>query len=118
MPVAMPLTTKISQNHSKRVKQRLLTAQFGDGYFTSAPDGLNSIYEEWDISWEGVNQTDRNTIIAALQAAGTDVLTWTPPGDASQKKYQIIPAKVAGLYNEQILPGMYFSISTSIVQVR
>ena len=118
MSVAMPLPTKISQNHQVRTRQRLLAAQFGDGYSQTAPDGINSMFEEWDISWELLTQTDRNTVVAALIQGATDVLTWTPPNDGIAKKFQILPSKVATLYTEQILAGQYFNVSTSIIQVR
>ena len=118
MPVAMPLPARIAQSASKSVKQRLLSAQFGDGYFTSAPDGINSIFEEWSVSWEGVPLADRNTIVAALLTAATDTVAWTPPGEAVEKKYQIKPNKVAELYSEAVHPGMFFSIAASFVQVR
>lgn len=118
MPISMPLPTRISQNHSIRRKQRLLAAQFGDGYSATTPDGINSVVEEWDISWELLTQTDRNTVVTALLQGATDVLTWTTPNDGAAKKFQIVPGKMATLFTEQILAGQYFNVSTSLVQVR
>ena len=118
MAIAMPLPTRISQSHTIRLKQRLIAAQFGDGYSQTAPDGINSQVEEWDISWELLSQADRNTVVAALKQGATDVMTWTTPNDGVAKKFQIVPSQMASLYTEQILAGQYFNVSTSIVQVR
>ncbi len=119
MPTAMPLTTHISQGSQRRVKQRTLQARFGDGYFQSAPDGINSIYEEWDVTWENLTVSERDTVITALLTVGaTDYLTWTPPNDSAPKKYQIVPEKSAELYREQNAGGGLYNLSTSMVQVR
>jgi phage-related protein len=119
MSQAMPLPTRISQGATKRVKQRILQARFGDGYFQTAPDGINSIYEEWDIQWENLTLAERTTVVTAIYAVGaTDYLTWTPPGDSVQKKYQIIPDATAELYEEQLYSGQYYTIRTRLVQVR
>lgn len=118
MPTAMPLPDRISQGATKRVKQRILSARFGDGYFQTAPDGINSVYEEWDIMWENLTASERGTVTTALlTVAATDYLTWTPPG-GSAGKYQIMPAATADLYSEQIFSGQYYSIKTQLIQVR
>lgn len=119
MSAAMPLPTRISQGAMKRVKQRVLTARFGDGYFQSAPDGINSIYEEWDIAWEYLTSTERDTVVTALlSVAATDYLTWTAPGNSTEGKYQLIPAATAQLYEEQLFSGQYYSIKIQLIQVR
>jgi phage-related protein len=117
MPTAMPLTTAIGQDSTRRVKQRLVSARFGDGYFQTAAEGVNSIFEEWDITWPNLTSTERDTVIAALLAGATDYLTWTPSGDSASKKYQVVPDKAAQLYTETN-NGVLYTISTSVVQVR
>lgn len=117
MSFAMPLPDRISQTHQSRTKQRLLTAQFGDGYFQSAPDGINSLYEEWDIGWDYLSQTDRNTVVTVLKGGATDYITWTTPNDGVTKKFQIVPVKPATLFTEQIVGGQWFVITVSLIQV-
>lgn len=120
MPVAMPLQSAISQNSTRRVKQRLLVSSFGEGYAQTAADGTNSIFEEWSISWENVTASERNTITTALQQAAVDFINWTPTefGDSVAKRYQIIPERTAELYTESQIGGSVYTISTNIRQVR
>lgn len=85
---ALPLPDLIAYDSAKTVKHRTLKAQFGDGYSQRAPDGINSQYEVWAISWPAVTASERDTITAALNTAGSaSVLTWTPPDSATEKKY-------------------------------
>jgi phage-related protein len=87
--MTLPLPNKLADNQcSKRRLPRTLLAQFGDGYSQRAPDGINNIVDEWDITWIPLNHTDKNTVTQALdQVGGWGVLTWTPPGDTSSKKF-------------------------------
>lgn len=117
MAVQMPLPNRISQDIGRTVKQRLLTAQFNDGYIQSAPDGPASIFEEFTISWTLLTKADRDIVTAALRQGATDLLLWTPPGDGFEKKYMIIPAKTATLYTETFNAGRYYNIATAVMQV-
>lgn len=118
MPVAMPHPEALSQNSSRSVKQRLLVAQFGDGYAQTAADGINSVFEEWSLSWENVTPSERNTITTALRQAATDYLTWTPTqfGDSTPKRYSVVPNRTADLYTETQAGGGFYTITTNLRQ--
>lgn len=93
MPQALPLPDKIAAGSSKRTELKVIAAQFGDGYSQRAATGLNAQVDMWDVSWIPVNATDRDTIIAALDAVGGwDYLTWTPPGESAQKRFIVEPS--------------------------
>lgn len=118
MPVAMPLPAAISQSSTRRVKQRMLMSQFGNGYVQTAPDGTSSIYEEWDVSWENLTAAERTTVTTTLLQAAVDHLTWTPPNDSVEKKYIVMPSREASLYDEIQMSGQFYTITTSLRQVR
>ena len=48
-------------------KCRVLTAEFGDGYAQRAPDGLNNIAIELDLTWEGLSEAKAQRIVDFLE---------------------------------------------------
>src|SRR5688572_3201304 len=114
MPQALPLTTQISQGSTRTRKNRVLTAQFGDGYSQEAPDGINTLVDEWSIRYDNLNLTDRNTLWTALDAVGAwDYFTWTAPGDGSSKKWKVTKEGIS----EQPVSGDTYSIAFTLKQV-
>jgi len=110
---ALPLPGLISQESSKNTKFRTIMTQFGDGYSQRAPDGINSSVDEWSIVWASLDATDKNTIVSALEAVGGwDILTWTPNGEAVEKKFIVNEG-----FSMDILSGGVFNIQTKLVQV-
>lgn len=118
MPISMPFPNDISQSMTRTAKKRLLSAQFGGGFVQQVGDGLNSDYEIVSIMWENMNLGERNTIIAALKGASTDYIEWTPWDDGVLKRYIVMPNKDATLYTETNVSGVYYTISTELMQVR
>lgn len=89
MPVTLPANPAPSQSSQRTVEHRGRSMQFGNGYRQDVVDGINSKVEKWDLVYENLNLTDRNSIIAALDAAGTwDIIWWTAP-DSTAKKYKL-----------------------------
>jgi phage-related protein len=114
MSTALPLTNYISQRSFRTRKNRVLSAQFGDGYSQEAPDGTNALTDEWSVVYENLSSTNRNTVFAALDAVGAwDYLTWTAPGDGSSKKWKVTKDGVS----EQASSGSLYSISFKVRQV-
>lgn len=92
MPQALPLPDKLSADCSKRINYNVMAIQYGDGYAQRAPNGLNAQFDVWTITWIWLNATDAGTVRAALNAVGGhDYLTWTPPGEASAKRFIVEP---------------------------
>ena len=86
MPAALPLTSLISQGSSVSYKNRVLQARFGDGYDQTAPDGINNIVAEWNISYDNLTTAEKNSLVTVLNTVGSwDYLTWAPPGETSKK---------------------------------
>jgi phage-related protein len=113
MPAALPLTTRISQGSTRKRINRVLTASFGDGYSQEAPDGINSIVDEWSVSFENLSSSERAVLWAVLDAVGSwDYLTWTPPGDTA-KKWKVTKDGVS----EMPVSGEMYTVSFSLRQV-
>lgn len=113
MPQALPLTDRISQASSRSRKNRVLSAQFGDGYSQEAPNGINSLVDSWSLTFEALNATERASLWTMLDAIGSwDYFTWTPPGDVS-KKWKVTSDGVS----ETPQSGDLYSISFNVKQV-
>jgi len=92
MPVSLPLTDRISQGSGRKRVYKTLSANFGDGYSQDAPDGINSTKDTWSIAYEGLDSTDRSTVVAALDAVGgSDYFTWTPIGAGASLRFKLTP---------------------------
>ena len=122
MPSAMPYPDLIRQDLSRDVSQRVLQAQFHDGYWQTMADGPNSITEDFEtIGWQGVTREMRDIIVAVLKKGATDYITWQPGNDTVSKKYLVKPISAGRgkvrLYREDLESGNLFTITTSISQV-
>ena len=114
MPQALPLTTSISQTSTRERKNRVLSAQFGDGYSQHAPDGTNASYDSWNVVYENLTLTNRNTLWTILNAVGSwDYLTWQPPNDSTSKKWKVTADGVSEIQKG----GNIFTISFKLKQV-
>jgi len=111
MPTALPLTTLIDQGSSRKRQYRTLRAEFGNGYEQTAPDGINAVRDEWSISYSNLTGAERTTLVTALDTVqGWDVLTWTAPGDVTQKKW-----KVSEGWSEST-NGLHYTVSFTLRQ--
>lgn len=114
MSAAMPLSTRIDQSASIQRPQRILQAQFGDGYSQELADGLNSRLRKASISWSNLTESELDTVLAALDAVGsTDYLTWTPPGDSSSSKWKVTPDGYTITYPS----GSHYSVALQLREV-
>lgn len=67
---------------------RVLRNSFGDGYSQRIGDGINRLMAGWDLSWHYLSATDKGTLDSFFQShGGTDVFYWTPPLEATPRKY-------------------------------
>jgi len=108
----MPLTGLISQGSTHSKKYKTLISKMGGSYTQRAADGINSKISVWSEKWVTVDSTDRTTIQTALDTVeGFDYLTWTAPGDATQKKWRIISD-----VSETPRSGNLYDISVTVEQ--
>lgn len=114
MAEALPLLGKITAQSQMGQTHRNLAAQFGDGYSQVAPDGLNSVIDNWELRFaplEGADLTAMNTFL--LLVGTTEWFTWTPLGEAVPKKWRIEKDSI----KKSMLNTSTFIISFKMVQV-
>lgn len=67
-------------------KPRVRTTQFGDGYRQSVRFGLNTNPKEWSLTFSNRTDTERDQILAFLDArGGVESFDWTPPRGTAGK---------------------------------
>jgi phage-related protein len=112
MPAALPYSDRVSQGSTRKRTNRVITTQFGEGYAQSRPDGINSLIDEWSVSFENLDATERATLCNVLDAVGSwDYLTWTPPGRPAAK-WKV----TADGYSETPSSGEHYTIAFTLRQ--
>lgn len=88
--MAASLPTTINPTHAgtnKKIVARTLETGFGDGYRQRVGDGINNVYKEYDVEWEG-SLTDIDELNDHfVERAGYQSFTWTPPKEAVSLKW-------------------------------
>lgn len=86
----------IDQGSVKSQSNRLLMAQYGDGYAQFTPDGINVNTDKWDLIFvplqDGVpsGTTYYTSLITFYNNVGvTQWFYWTPLGETTPKKWRI-----------------------------
>lgn len=68
-----------SDRSSLSEEPRVKRAKFGEGYEQRQGDGINSTAQQWDLSFEDVDDSIADAIIAFWRThAGVDSFDWTP----------------------------------------
>lgn len=112
---ALPLTNLITQTAGKTAKFVTITAQFGDGYMQRAGDGINKKQEAWSITYDNLNQVDRDALWVFIDSVEmSDVIEWTAPGDLVEKKWIIDPESEI---SEQAKTGAIYTVSFSLKRI-
>jgi phage-related protein len=113
MPAALPFSTSISQSSGISRKNRLLSAQFGDGYSQELPAGINANFDVWEIKWNPTNVTDTRTLTAALDVGLYDYMTWQSPLATATQRFKVVKDSV----KVDILSGALYQVSCQLRQV-
>lgn len=71
-------------------QDRLIVAQFGNGYRQVAKDGFNSKIERWNMVYVPLDGISLTTLDTFFNTVGCDAwFTWTPFGESTSKKWRI-----------------------------
>ena len=88
MATPFPTSPQIDQSSSKTTTNDIIKVSLGNGYEQRTPNGINYIRDKWSVTWSGLNTSERDTIVAFIQAISDgSVATWTTPFDSSSKKF-------------------------------
>jgi phage-related protein len=79
---------------SREYTAKILETKMGDGYRQRAGNGINAIDQNYNVGWENITTTEKNTIRDFLIArAGWDAFVWTAPGDSASSKWTCVTFK-------------------------
>lgn len=90
------------------VNFKLKESKFGDRYTQATPDGINFKYYSWDIGYETLWNTEKDTIKNFLEARGNyQTFLWTSPETSIQYRVKCRQIeyewdKKAGVWNMTI----------------
>jgi len=72
----------------RTVTPRFLRADLGDGYDQRSGDGIQTIKEEWSVTFAALDQTNADTLIAFFEGLeGYQSFTWVPFRQSVAKKF-------------------------------
>lgn len=64
------------------------TSKFGDVYELRRPQGLNSVREEWNLSWDALRSEQYAELYSFLVARrGVEAFLWQAPWDDAPKRW-------------------------------
>lgn len=99
---------------TKTPKARVIDIQFGDGYCQRQSYGLNSVSQEWNLSFSNRPQSESDAIDSFLSSmGGVQAFDFTPPDQSS-------PIKVicrSGNWSKQVLIGSIYNLTAKFEQV-
>ncbi|SES12640.1 Phage-related protein [Vreelandella subterranea] len=85
---------------------------FGDGYVQRAPAGLNSVSEQWPLSWSMLTRAEYDELYSFLKARkGVEAFMWQPPWEDAPKQW--VCEELSG---ERPTSARYASITATFVE--
>lgn len=109
---SLALPEKVSQQSSRKLNQRIIKSDYGDGYEQRAAWGLDSKFDEWNLEWQHLSTSQRDTWMQFYNEVGlVKSWDWTPPGETETKKFVFTEAP------QETNHGWYSSINASAKEV-
>ena len=77
-----------SRASNKGTDTRNLVADLGDGYTHRGGDGINTIKQKWAMSWNCLDQTNADILVAFFEdREGYIFFYWTPFRESTPRKF-------------------------------
>jgi phage-related protein len=95
------LTVAVTATATKT--KRILSAQYGDGYKSRRPDGLNPWKTVWQVDTVPLQPEAAYTLEAELEATGELPFYWLPPGGAEESVWCLEPVQWKRSYNAGLI---------------
>lgn len=88
MPTPVFPDINLGRDSRRRKTNRILQAEFGDGYMQRALDGINTEVEEWTMSFKDRPKAEVDTLITFFDGLNyVDHFEWTPPDENTAKQW-------------------------------
>lgn len=97
----------ISFSSSVTKLYRNLRNDFGDGYSQITGDGINSVREVWNLSWDTLTDAQADTIEAFLDAQGGIPFNWETPRGETKRFSSNVPVRTFQSYNKNSLTVVF-----------
>lgn len=90
-----------SRGFTTEITPRVRIAKFGDGYSQRVTDGINTINQTWNLTFQN-NSVQTIADIEAFLASknGADSFTWTPPDE--EQEVWVFCSKWSRTYDSEI----------------
>lgn len=109
----LPMAEKVTLASTRTTEDRVLQAQFGDGYKQVSRDGLNSVMDTWAIVYAPLLGRDLVVLETFLAEVGAvNWFYWVPLGETERKKWRRKP----GTLTKRILNFETFQYKFTIEQ--
>lgn len=86
------LTTSLAPQRGGLVleeTQRVLNANFGDGYEQSTPDGINAVRGSITVTWPPLPITECDTIMTFFRSHNGQPFYWTLPNEGTPRIWRV-----------------------------
>ena len=87
---------------SRSVSVRTLQAQYGDGYVSRRPDGINTLMEFWTVRTPMRPVDEVQALEAEIIALGANSFAWTPPHETVSKQWVLEPYQWEWSFNADV----------------
>lgn len=85
---APPDTLDLSYGTDMSQQYAVRRVDFGDGYSQRAKKGINNAPQQWRMVWNGISDTDAETLRAFFQGlGGVDIIDWQPYNQPTALKW-------------------------------
>lgn len=97
--------------------ERVLEAQFGDGYAQTLDDGLNAQFTSGELVWNGITSTELADLQSFWADHGKSVpFRWTVPGESVPKLFVFTAPLARAQFRRDANGARFYSTSTQIKQ--
>lgn len=115
MSIMLPFPDKLDRSTVKTVKFHEVSAKFGEGQKQSAPRGLNPVSQNWNILWQALTLSEKNSLETILDGAGSwTAILWTPCYDTVEKTFYLDATK--GYKTKHIDGNRIFNVSCTLIE--
>lgn len=88
----LPQRDRITTNSRRIITNRVMVAQYGNGYKQIAKDGINANRDQWDIQIAPLTGADLTLVQQFFDDVGTNIFfEWTPLGETIAKNWLVVP---------------------------
>lgn len=111
---ALPSTPPLSYGTRLQSRRKIIEQMLGDGYSARARKGVNSVRQQWELTWDNVTDEEVATLRDFFETLGAvDNFTWTPPNQDVELKW----VEIADSFSADAVSFNNWNVKVSVRQV-